>query len=291
MHPSSPKKHSDFDEVDEWALGASSTALRHRLPTTRDPDDPFDLSPTESLFLLPISAVGTVRLISLLDATGLEVRIRRRRAVGGDEEGVRVLPCPRAGFATQAAEVHSCLNPSLPLSQSVELAVQGYEPLSVSWHSSTERGTKVVRSKSETIAGITDAEQATTTTGVLSVPMNVSLVDVGRREFFLDSVQDGCGNVVEYGESPGEVLPSMRAQRAFVVHAIPEVMFGGECARGEDIRLLKGGRRSLEIKLSSLERATAPEDSKWIVGVRFTPESKGKGWERTVVAKLVAFQS
>ncbi|KAL8278854.1 hypothetical protein RQP46_008725 [Phenoliferia psychrophenolica] len=285
IHPSSSSSPKlDFDEIDEWALGASTPAtIRHRLPTTKDPDDPFDLSPTQELYYLPISRTGIVRLLSIKDSSNVDVRIRRNRApAGAPDEGVRVLPCPRAGFATREPEVHSCLNPSLPESRSVDLAVQGYEPLSVSWRTD-RRGSK------ETIEGITDGEDGTTTTGVLSVPMNVSLTTVGRQTFFLDSVTDGCGNVVSYDSSStpasGEVLPNTLVQREFVVHAIPEVMFGGECAKGGDLRLLKGKSKRLDFRLSALEGKTKSQqldDSKWTVRVRFTPEGGGKGWERNV---------
>ncbi|KAK4703838.1 hypothetical protein P7C70_g2376, partial [Phenoliferia sp. Uapishka_3] len=298
--PSSKSIEFDFGDLDldEWAFGSSS--IRHPLPAKSDSNDVHDLSPTESLYYLPISSIGIVRLSSLLDAAGVEVRIRRKREVGsttGQEEGVRVFQCPRAGFATKQAEVHSCLNPALPHSIGADLAVEGYEPLSVTYHSNFEDGSsRVVRGKPNTIGGIKDSVVATTTTGVLRVPMNVSLTDVGKQTLHIDSIKDGCGNVVHYNSpssgsetdlaarsSSGKLLPGMLDIRSFIVHSIPEAMFGSLCAKGEDVVLLKGGKKFLEITLGSLEKERLGEN-KWRVMVRFTPEDGGKGWEKEVIA-------
>ncbi|KAL8277835.1 hypothetical protein RQP46_009818 [Phenoliferia psychrophenolica] len=220
-----------FKNTNSSTLTYSLTSLPSP-PTTQnitDPDDSFDLYATQARYYLPICRTGIVCLLSIKDSSNVDVRIRRNRApAGAPDEGVRVLPCPPAGFATREPEVHSCLNPSLPESRLVDLAIQGYEPLSVSWRTD-RRGSK------EPIEINTDGEDGTTTTGVLSVPMNVSLTTVGRQTFFLDSVTDGCGNVVSYDSTStpasGEVLPSTLVQREFVVHAIPEVMFGGDRRR------------------------------------------------------------
>lgn len=296
----------DFDEVNEWALGpvkaSSSPSVRHRLPASRDPADPFDLSPSESLYYLPIKKTGVIRLESLLDHDGVQVRIRRKREPGskpGESEGVKVVPCPRAGFATSQPQVHSCLNPTLPQSLSLNLAVSGYEPLAVTWHSTTKRGTRVQRGRPESIEGIKDDQTATVMTSVLPVPMNVSIADVGRQTFFLDRVQDGCGNVVSYENPLGDpepgsivgvdversakVLPGTLDVREFVVHASPEITFGGPCGKGEDVKLLKGAKKSLEIKLSALERSENRAENRWTIGMRFTGED-GKKWEREIVS-------
>lgn len=204
--------------------------------------------------------------------------------------------------------MHRCLNPSAPESLSLDLAVSGYEPLSVRWHEAIGVGKMRGRVEGK-LEGIKRGEGFGD--GVVRVPVNVSLAEAGRRTFFLDSVVDGCGNEVSYAaidvdvgkdavavrgiEPVKKLLPGALGARDVVVHLPPEVAFAGECGRGEDVRLLKGGKASLELKLSGVDVEVEEERKArlaglggkgrrtplWKLRVRFTPVS-GKGWEREV---------
>lgn len=308
------KTTSDFDEdLEDWALvlspKPSPPAIHHRLPSSPSPSStlsPLDLSPSQSLYYLPIKGTGLVQLSSVFDHDGVPVRIRRKRDPSGEWENVRVLRCPQAGFATREKEVHMCLNPSAPESLSLDLAVSGYEPLSVRWHSATGAG-KSRRRMDGRLEGIKRGEGAED--GVIRVPVNASLTEAGRRTFYLDSVVDGCGNEVSYESADVDVakdaaavrgiepakrlLPGATGVRDVVVHLPPEVAFAGECGRGEDVRLLRGGKTSLELRLSGVDAEVEEERkarlsggngrraSLWEIRVKFTPKS-GKGWEREV---------
>ncbi|KAM0756071.1 hypothetical protein T439DRAFT_296083 [Meredithblackwellia eburnea MCA 4105] len=323
----------DADEVDRWVLGDDAKtptplltqnpqiALHHRLPSASSPaspDDPFALSPTESLYYLPVTQIGIIRLDSIWDSEGLPVRVRRRRTPsstpGGrgaaEEQGTRIVSCPRAGFSTDDKVIHTCANPSVPQSKSLELTVQGYEPIKVSWHHGTvvvgPKGSRKV-SKREQVQGITDALAGVGLTAPLPVPVNVTMADVGRQTFVLDRVEDGCGNVVDFAgvavedglggpEGAAErrrekkaleakLLPQSLGHREFIVHAVPEVAYVGACGLGEEVTLLKGGKKRLDFKLSSLDKDGGP----WTIDIRYRGEDgKVKGTRQVQADRATA---
>ncbi|GAA5967177.1 hypothetical protein JCM11641_000463 [Rhodosporidiobolus odoratus] len=300
----------------EWSLVPSSSspgageeqqqALRHRLPTdsspsSPSPSDPFNLSPSETLYYLPISDIGSIQLDSILDTEGHAIRIRRKRspsaAVGEKAafEQTRILRCPVAGFklaAGEESEEHRCLSPSAPGgggalggSQSfpLGLTVSGQEqPLKVRYHSregDAERGLK----KDEALEGIVGGVEGSGE-DLIPVPLNVTLSRPGRTTFYLDAVTDGVGNEITYsGSSSGSapLVPGTLASRSVVVHTPPSVAFVGDCAKGEDVSLLHGGKKTLQMRLSGVEQGETSE-----VEVRFTPTGEGKGgWTRKVETK------
>ncbi|BGP38594.1 hypothetical protein JCM10450v2_002543 [Rhodotorula kratochvilovae] len=331
-HPSHHRNRGDSstqsntdDELalaSEWALVPASQgtqqqqALRHRLPSDAaggaaapDAGDPFGLAPSESLYYLPISAVGSIRLDSILDKDGHAVRIRRKRAAAPASpaaaaaegtvalafEETRIVRCPSAGFdlastPVQSQEDHRCLVPNagLPESWPLGLAVSGVEPLAVRWHSRAgdpERGAR----RDETLEGIVGAAELSAGMDIVPVPMNVSLAQAGRTTYYLDAIVDVYGNEVVYdlsrASTPPHLLPGTVPSRSAVVHRAPEVAFVGECAKGEDVHLLVGGKKRLQLRLQGVEDDLRAGDGAFDVQVRFVPAEEGgksKGWTRLV---------
>lgn len=236
-------------------------------------------------------------------------------------EETRIVRCPSAGFDVGAGggaargeeeeEEHRCLVPNagLPESWPLGLAVSGAEPLSVRWHSRAgdpERGAR----RDETLEGIVGAAaagtgaRATDSDVVVPVPMNVSLAHAGRTTYYLDAVVDAYGNEVLYdvarragasthdhaargSTSQPHLLPGTVARRSVVVHRPPEVAFVGECAKGEDVHLLEGGRKKLEVRVQGIEDDLRAGQGAFEVQVRFEPEPAAgsgatKGWTRLV---------
>ncbi|BGP14548.1 hypothetical protein JCM10213_001897 [Rhodosporidiobolus nylandii] len=291
-----------------WSLVPSSSssgsassgeqhALRHRLPADvaaaadAASKDPFKLSPTETLYYLPIRELGRVRVDSAVDTSGHAIRIRRKRApttaaagAGGSAfEETQIIRCPTAGFALGGSEreEHRCLSPSASFGGAeafpLGLTVSGQaQPLKVRYHSrddDSHRGTK----KEEVLEGIVGPSE-----GEIPVPLNVSLTRAGRTTFYLDAVTDAVGNEVSYTSSAAPLLEGTLASRSVVVHRPPEVAFTGDCARGDDLPLLVGGKRTLQLRLTGVD-AVAAKGDKSEVDVRFTPAEEGKkGWTKTV---------
>ncbi|GAA5868680.1 hypothetical protein JCM8547_003780 [Rhodosporidiobolus lusitaniae] len=236
----------DLALANEWSLvPASSTnsprgkqqqqqVVWHRIPDSSSsspasPADPFNLFPTESLYYLPITALGAVQLDSIVDTDGHPIRIRRKRAAsspslppssssssGAEFEHTRILRCPTAGFLLapgQSQEEHRCLSPSAARGEAAALlsgadlsqfplglVVSGQaQPLKLRWHAregDEQRGAK----KSESLEGIVAPldEEGRQQSEEIRVPFNVSLIKPGRTTFYLDAVTDGVGNEVAY---------------------------------------------------------------------------------------------
>ncbi|GAA5923031.1 hypothetical protein JCM1841_000288 [Sporobolomyces salmonicolor] len=321
-HPHHQLESSASEDDDELALAAewslvpaasqSQQAVRHRLPSSpsRDPRDsssPFDLSPSESLYYLPISAIGSVRLDSVLDTDGHSIKIRRKRAPGKIEgfEEAKILRCPRAGFDLEGGEreQHRCLiaegvAESFPL----VLTVSGVAPLKVRWHSREGDPEKGLR-KDESLDGIVGSSSASINKmdELIRVPMNVSLTNPGRTTYRLDSVVDSFGNEVSYSATSAQhLLEGTVDSHSVVVHRPPEVVFVGECGRGEDVQLLHGRKKKLQIQLSAIDQELDDRHHQQLVlhghgqkkkhealgtvELKFTPEGEGKGWVREIEA-------
>ncbi|KAK4050941.1 hypothetical protein OIO90_004917 [Microbotryomycetes sp. JL221] len=215
--PNIEGSNSDDEGLPSWAIVPSSpspsSTPRHRLPhdDVRDPSLPFHLASTETLYYLPVSKPGRVRLESVTDQDGNAVRIRRSRApvtsLGSastqqasrtSDADVFVYPCPRAGFQTvkYPSEAHMCVANGLSGSISLELAVSGQEPLSVKWKSLRDGDS---RQRTEGLDGITLGPDSTAD-AVVNVPMNVSVTQSGRTTYVLDKVVDGVGNEVSFSQ-------------------------------------------------------------------------------------------
>ncbi|GAA5892621.1 hypothetical protein JCM5296_006177 [Sporobolomyces johnsonii] len=321
-HQLESSANEDDDELAlaaEWSLvpaaSQSQQALRHRLPSSpsrdlRDPASPFDLSPSESLYYLPISAIGSVRLDSLLDTDGHPIKIRRKRAPGKTEgfEEAKILRCPRAGFDLEGGEreQHRCLIAGgVAESWSLGLMVSGAAPLKVRWHSREGDSEKGPR-KDESLDGIVGSSSVRTNKmdELIRVPMNVSLTNPGRTTYHLDGVVDSFGNEVSYSSSSASLaqhlLEGTVDSRSVVVHRPPEVVFVGECGRGEDVQLLHGRKKKLQIQLSAIDQELVDHHQRQLVlhghgqkkkhealgtvELKFTPEGEGKGWIREIEA-------
>ncbi|BGO90320.1 hypothetical protein NBRC10512_005563 [Rhodotorula toruloides] len=318
------KEDDELALAAEWSLvpssqRSSSQALRHRLPSDSSPSrpsasDPFGLASTETLYYIPISSTGSIRLDSVLDKDGHTVKIRRKRATSPPPsagsassdagtvvlafEETRIVRCPSAGLSLAPTtlgyqgqeEEHRCLVPNQGVAASwpLGLVVSGSEPLSIKWHSREGDAEKGFR-RDEALEGIVHAGSANE---VVPVPVNVSLSRPGRTTFYLDSVKDGYGNEISYidvGKSRHLLIDGTIPSRSVVVHRPPEVAFIGECAKGEDVHLLKGGKKRLQMRLSDIDeeladaRSAGAEGPRFKVQVKFTPEEAGKkGWTRLI---------
>ncbi|KAK4053560.1 hypothetical protein OIV83_001728 [Microbotryomycetes sp. JL201] len=311
-------RDSDDEGLPSWAVvpaASSSAAPRHQLPSAaRESSDPFNLSPTETLYYLSVDKPGAIRLESVTDHEGNPVRIRRRRASAptpgrpSTDADATVYPCPRAGFRLDQheQESHMCVANGLTGSVSLELAVSGQEPLTVKWHSREGEHGPSRQSGLDAIA----LGPAATVDSVVDVPFNVSLTRPGRTTFTLDRVIDGAGNDVKFvkdstrahvgskefklgalvhhavhARTPDVLVNGAVATRSFVVHRPPEVAFAGQCGRGQDVKLLHRSKATLEMRLTGIEQdLRASGQQSWTITVKYSPEaSSGKSWVRTVV--------
>lgn len=321
-----PDENSEDEGLPSWALvpsSANTKTPRHRVPhpsgsSHTNRDDPFDMSPSESLYYIPVPDVGYIDLVSVLDSDGIPVRIRRRRAADGSGvERTKIVHCPRAGFERRLereVEAHRCVSGTQPESWSLELAVQGLEPLSVKWYESPD--------KLQGLDGIVVGPMAELD-GMIRVPMNVSLGQPGRSTFRLDSVVDGCGNTMRFakqdnfdspahadnrqvvlatsgghkhgkaGSKSNPLLPGMLESRSVVVHRPPEVAFAGICGRSESVSLLKGRKSRLDVRLSGIDHELRMPGAAWTIKIRFTPEAGGKVEETEYQSKkeLLTFEA
>lgn len=272
-----------------------------------DLSDPLStLSSTQSLYYLPITTPGYVQLVSIMDTDGHPIRIRRKRSATSaanvshaDYESTLVTHCPQAGFdlAGQPRVEHRCLVDSSSFveeqSVSLGLTVKGNEPLRINWFS-RQGDYKNGFKRTESLEGIVGPAHAEDQEGgIISVPLNVSLSQPGQTHYFIDKVVDSHGNEVIYSGGGGgaPLLAGTEPSRSVVVHRLPQVMFTGECARGEEVQLLHGKKKKLRIQLSNLQDE---ENQSGQVSLRFTPISAAneeggkavaKGWTRQVSAK------
>ncbi|GAA6063256.1 hypothetical protein JCM10212_003619 [Sporobolomyces blumeae] len=205
-----------------------------------DLDDPFSsLSPSQSLYYLPITTPGFVQLVSIVDTDGHAIKIRRKRSTPSPAnealqgalsastsryEQTLIVECPRAGFdldsSTSPSLEHRCLADGGASSFSDEnsldlgLTVQGQAPLTVKWYSRSGSGASttigVRRDKVETLEGIVSGSLASSTDegdsrlrpAPIRVPLNITLSSAGRTTYYLDRVIDAYGNEVVYNTVP-----------------------------------------------------------------------------------------
>jgi len=298
---SSSKRHHPLPPSSSSLIGSSSSSNSAN-DNPLDLSDPFSsLSPSQSLYYLPITTPGQLQLVSILDSDGHPIRIRRKRSSSNhissssststsSYESTLITECPQAGFDLGGQEPieHRCLiDPNSFVEEesfSLGLKVKGNEPLKVRWSSKegdTPRGGGV--KKFESLEGIVGF-QGEGEEGIVRVPLNVSLSRVGRTSYTVEKVIDRFGNEVSYGASSSggaPLLEGTQGNREIMVHKLPEIMFVGECARGDEVQLLDGQKQKLRFKLSGLEEE---EKYKGFVGMRFTPSSssEGAGWEKEI---------
>ncbi|GAA6009413.1 hypothetical protein JCM11491_003547 [Sporobolomyces phaffii] len=267
--------------------------------------DPFArLSSTESLYYLAVTTPGYVQLVSILDTDGHPIRIRRKRTAGTAYERTLVTDCPQAGFdlAGDKAVEHRCVvDPGSFAATADEsgvslgLSVQGNAPLKVTW-SSSRPGLGGAARKQDALEGIVgpDADgQVDEARAAIRVPLNVSLSTAGRTDYSIERVVDVYGNEVVYPRGGGSSAPPLVAgtvaSRSVVVHRLPEAMFAGECAKGDEVQLLHGRKKKVEIRVGGLDDDD-DGSRRARVGLRFTPlSSDGRpgaaGWTREIEAK------
>ena len=177
--PGSPKKDPLSLDIDDWTPHASPVP-RHRSPAVDE------LSPTQSLYFLPVASLGTIKLVHVEDSDRRPVKLRQSRT------DVIIAACPSAGFSTQGP-TNRCQSTE-PLS--LDLAVTGHEPLSVRWHTTSSSSSSLPGSTPSRLDGIIRGSDDRNS--IIRLPVNVSLNDVGTQKFYLDSVSDGCGNTIHY---------------------------------------------------------------------------------------------
>ena len=241
------------DELPSWLSGvvqpsSAPAPLRHQIPGA--PADPDQLAASQSVVYLPVSGLGVVRLVGMLDTDSRPVRIRRRK----ENEGVKVVACPEAGFAARETQVDTCLVPgAVPETRPLGLQVRGFEPLEVHWAATSGQG-QAQRTKRDKLAGIRNGHGAVE--GRVPLPINATLASAGTQVFTLESVRDACGNQVNFpvDRVPEKgLLPETTNSRSFTVHPPPAVVFGGACGRGQDISLLVGGKGSVEVQVTNIQ--------------------------------------
>ncbi|GAA5938494.1 Pom152p [Sporobolomyces koalae] len=284
---------------------SASSSASSRLSTSRDSNaehaldssDPLSsLSPSQSLYYLPVSTPGRVELVSIIDTDGHPIRIRRKRSPSATSptsyESTLISHCPQAGFDLQGQDAtqHRCLvDPSSFVAEetvSLGLTVHGHEPLKVQWYS-RQGDPKTGFKKIETLEGIvgpTSDREAR-----IQVPLNVSLSTSGQTHYYIDRVTDSHGNEVTYSAGGAPLLEQTVATRSVVVHRPPEVMFAGECSKGEEVQLLHGRKKKLHIRIGGLQEE---EQYHAQVGLKFTPIAAPSGshvaetgWTRQIEAK------
>lgn len=257
IRPSRPQQHSEAgqlidEELPSWLTGvvqpSNAPTLRHPLPGS--PASPDELSATQSIVYLPVTQLGVVHLVGMLDQESRPVWIRRTK----ENEGVKVAGCPEAGFATREKEVDTCqVAGAVPETRPLGLEVRGFEPLEVRWAITTGQG-QALRTKYDSLAGIRNGHGPVE--APIALPANATLASTGTQVFTLESVKDGCGTQVNF---PAERVPDYGLlsgtinSRSFTVHPPPSVVFSGGCARGQDISLLVGGKGSIELKLANIQ--------------------------------------
>lgn len=198
-------RHDDVDLLIQQMDSDRSASLYHASAEPHHAaSSDVDVASSETLFYIPISTTGVFELEGVYDVSGAALRVRRtsnelasRTAHGGS---VRIVECPSAGFA-RPSELHRCQS-SAPDGGRVDLGlrVRGAEPLTVSWRELLrEDGRRAPTTREGKLEGIRSGAPLLDGSGeIISIPYNVSLDVVGAREFWLESVRDGCGNTVEY---------------------------------------------------------------------------------------------
>lgn len=286
---SSDKRHHPLPPSSSSLISSSNSNSAN--DNLLDLSDPFSsLSPSQSLYYLPITTPGHVELISMIDSEGHPIRIRRKRSTTSPTsstayESTLVTHCPQAGFDLRGQEQtqHRCLiDPSSFVEEEsfpLGLTVKGNEPLRIKWYS-RQGDQKTGFKKQESLEGIVGLGGD----GKIEVPLNVSLSKPGRTSYFIEKVVDSYGNEVSYGGAGGgaPLLEGTESSRSVMVHRLPEVMFVGDCAKGDEVQLLHGKKQKLQIRMSGLQDEEQYEGQ---VGLRYTGvEGKG-GWERQIEAK------
>lgn len=269
------------------------------------------------IYYLPINQPGIIHLNEVIDLENRSIKIKRSRASTSSVssattpnkwEGVRIATCPRAGFLHGEGEDTGIINKYLTkshLDQSIDLnlKVAGEEPLSLSWHFLNLNTGR--RSKEVILNGIRSAEREDgKEDGFIKVPFNISLSEVGRFKYFIDSITDNYNNKIEFDHDDPSISstfesPSSSKKKIFsstttisksnysdskevVIHSPPQVSFVGSCGRSESVKLLKrsGEKAALEIRLGG------SEGQEWNTRVRFTPEESNNGVKESRMIEL-----
>ncbi|GAA5994681.1 hypothetical protein JCM5350_007373, partial [Sporobolomyces pararoseus] len=206
-------------------------------------------------------------------------------------ESTLITHCPQAGFDLrgQSKVEHRCLVDSSSFEEqsvSLGLSVKGNEPLKINWYS-RQGDSKTGFKKVETLEGIVGPDGGDDE--VVKVPYNVSLSSPGQTHYFIDKVMDSYGNEVICSGGGAPLIEGTEPSRSVVVHRLPEIMFIGECSRGEEVQLLHGKKKRLQMRLSGLQDEERYQGQ---IGLKFTPISSSedsgkreKGWTRQIEAK------
>ncbi|KAI5817083.1 hypothetical protein BZA77DRAFT_387080 [Pyronema omphalodes] len=224
---------------------------------------------TPGLKFLPyaVKQPGLYRLLAVKDISELDVRIHRGHAL--------VATCPKAVIETKpGAKKDVCTNDM----SNINVRLEGLPPFSLSY-------ARIVRGKTSSINigrlhpeqydspllsgfNIDDYvwekrfENFTTWTKreTVVVPVNDSLSLTGEWLYEMDSVTDGCGNVVDYkaySEEGESWIPKFGGLgHKLVVHGRPQVHFEG-CDPQHPLALPRGRQAALPLRLDS-QGADAP---------------------------------
>jgi nucleoporin POM152 len=313
--PASRSVVKEFD-IDDWAtivdspspslsILSNSNSKRPSLP----PQNIFSLSPAQSFYYLRVDQIGEVQLGSVYDSSNRLISIIRRKksptalvssSVSDNTtanrtlsrwEGTNVLACPSVQFSTSDSNPstrHICHNPLVPSLIQLNMVTTGTEPLKIQWHSIETKYRKKRRMEQVTLEILREDSN----NGEISISLN----DPGRYEYFIDSIEDGVGNIVSNSPIGQNQLHDNRSSSAsatssmlfrsveVVLHRLPEIALSGGCAEGRDIPLRQNGRSStmLEMKITNLDM-NSPSLPSTFVEISFVPEVKGGlGWKKEI---------
>lgn len=131
--------------------------------------------------------------------------------------------------------------------------------------------------------------------GFIKVPFNISLSEVGRYKYFIDSITDIYNNKIESDHDNPSISSSFEStssspkkkifssssssstiskstysdSKEIIIHSPPQVSFIGLCGRSESVKLLKRSNKKAVLEI----RLTGSEGEEWNVRFRFTPEN------------------
>ena len=249
------------------------------------------LQKTQHLTYIRLNKPGTLRLDRVIDQSNVDARL-----VYPSE--VTVVPCPRAEFTPESAEVVNdvrCATPKIVSGAGEELQLEidiyGVPPLSLRWQ--REVGHKREAFMVEGIEGPEHEHQSAEDRRVSStlgqraptqvrVPLTVVLDALGTHKYVLDSVTDALGNVAQAGQyidnsalarkTTPEQHRALVTTRSVTVLRRPSVSFK-HCGPGQPASLLIGAEAPLTIAAVDADMADAP----WDVTVQYEPPQAEDG--------------
>lgn len=229
----------------------------------------------------PVKETGLYRLLKVVDESKLEVQRRLSDTL--------VVPCPSASVT--ATPQNKCKG---ELSD-FYLQVQATPPFKIKYSkivNKEDTGNVVLtihpenlvsplarQNKSGLLVSLDSAsvDVSWARPRSVKVPLNESLGISGHWQYWIDEVQDACGNVVDYTASrreesfPNKSKRKNQLGKTFTVHERPQITLDGYSSQ-RSLKVQRGKSYLLPVRLSSTGSDT-PEDARHTITYAFTPES------------------